>query len=351
MSSVLSGRARSVESTGFIVNWIKFILHVLVQILKALAYGWIVALVKLLKRLYRILKAFCAYLKLSHWEQETAGDNCCKFTNPAYHRPDPCIYDQYYLMSLNIAVTWDNPDITLLRGGVVVAEHSLLPNTEYEIDATIWNNSFLAPVVGMQVNFGYLSFGVSTVLHPIGSTLVNLGVKDGPGCPAVAKMLWTTPSTPGHYCIQVRFSCPDDANPNNNLGQNNVDVVPALSPANFTFALRNQTKTANAYTFEVDTYAIPASPPCSDTIAQDQGTFAERLKKIQAIHNRANFPVPEGWTVHITPAEVTLIPDEETEIAVSVTPPTGFVGTIPFNFHAMYGKRYAGGVTVYVSKT
>jgi hypothetical protein len=333
------------------MNWFRFFLHVLLQILRALAYGWIVAIVKLLKRLCRILKAFCAYLKLSHWQQEITGDECCQFTNPAYHRPDPCIYDQYYLMSLNIAVTWDNPDISLLRNGVVVSETQLLPNTQYEIDATIWNNSFLAPVAGMQVNFGYLSFGASTVLHPIGSTLVNLGVKGGPGCPALAKMLWTTPATPGHYCIQVQFSCPDDSNPNNNLGQNNVQVVPAQSPANFTFTLRNQTKTANTYNFEVDTYAIPAAPPCPETIAQNQGTFAERLKKIQAIHDRANFPVPAGWTVQITPPEVALASGDETQIAVSVTPPTGFVGTVPFNFHAMYGKNYAGGVTVYVSKT
>src|ERR1700686_4148157 len=171
------------------MNWFRFFLHVLLQILMALAYGWIVASVKLLKRLCRILKAFCAYLKLSHWQQEITGDECCQFTNPAYHRPDPCIYDQYYLMSLNIAVTWDNPDISLLRNGVVVSETQLLPNTQYEIDATIWNNSFLAPVAGMQANFGSLSFGASTVLHPIGSTLVNLGVKGGPGCPALAKML------------------------------------------------------------------------------------------------------------------------------------------------------------------
>jgi hypothetical protein len=330
---------------------VNYFLHVLSQVLKALAYGWIVAIIKLLKQLCKMLKALCTFLKLSQWQQETTADQCCSFTNPAYHRPDPCIYDQYYLMSLNIAVTWDNPDITLLQNGVVVSKTHLLPNTEYEIDATIWNNSFFAPVAGMQVNFGYLSFGVSTVLHPIGSTLVNLGVKGGPGCPALAKMLWTTPATPGHYCIQVQFSCTDDSNPNNNLGQNNVQVVPAQSPANFTFALRNQTKAANAYNFEVDTYTIPPAPPCPEAIAKNQGTFADRLKKIQAAHNRSNFPVPAAWTVEITPPQVALAPGEETQIGVSVTPPVGFTGTLPFNFHAMYGKSYAGGVTVYVSKT
>lgn len=333
------------------MNWIKYILDVLSRLLKALAYGWIVELIDIVKRFVRSLMMLCACEKLDHFTKETKCDPCGSFTNPAYQRPDPCIYDQYYLMSLNIAVTWDNPDISLRRNGVVVSETSLLPNTEYEIDATIWNNSFGAPVVGLQVNFGYLSFGASTVLNPIGTTYVNLGVKGGPDCPALATILWTTPSTPGHYCIQVQFACPDDSNPNNNLGQNNVQVVPATSPANFTFALRNGTNTANAYTFEVDTYAIPNVPDCPETIAQqNQGTFAERLKKIQAVHNRANFPVPAGWTVAISPPQVALAPGQETQIAVTVTPPAGFIGTVPFNFHAMYNKNYAGGVTVYVSK-
>jgi hypothetical protein len=52
----------------------------------------------------------------------------------------------------------------------------------------------------------------------------------------------------------------DDANPNNNLGQNNVDVVAAHSPAEFTFSLRNNTDTTQEYTFQVDTYAIPSQP-------------------------------------------------------------------------------------------
>ncbi len=335
------------------MNWLKLVIDVLTRILKALAYRWILELIDLFKRFFKGLKGFCALKKLSHAEREKLADCCSRFANPAYHRPDPCIYDQYYLMSLGLAVTWDNPDITLRQGGVVVPKHNLLSNTQYEIDATIWNNSFEAPVVGLKVNFGYLSFGASTTLNPIGATFVNLGVKGGPNCPALAKMLWTTPATPGHYCIQVQFSCADDSNPNNNLGQNNVDVVPAHSPANFAFALRNQTKTANAYTFEVDTYSIPSLPDCPQTIAQqNQGSFADRLKEIQAVHNRAKFPVPAGWTVQITPAEVALDPGDETQIAVSVTPPAGFVGTIPLNFHAMYNKNdYAGGVTVYISKT
>jgi hypothetical protein len=330
---------------------LKFLFKTLVEIGKGFAYGWIVYIIRLIKSLCRGIKAFCALRKLPHDQQLEASNPCSKFTAPAYHRPDPCIYDQYYLMSLGLAVTWDNPDITIWQGGVQVAEHTLLPDTEYEIHATIWNNSYYAPIVGLQVNFAYLSFGAATTVNPIGSTYVSLGVKGGPNCPALAIVLWKTPPTPGHYCIQANFAWFDDANPNNNLGQNNVDIVPATSPANFVFRLRNHTGKTNRYTFQVDTYAIPTQPDCPATIqAADRGTFAERLKRIQAIHNRANFPVPPGWTVEVLPAEPSLNPGQEIDVSVRITPPAGFTGTTPFNVHTLYGNNYAGGVTLYVTK-
>ncbi len=40
------------------------------------------------------------------------------------------IYDQWYLMSLGIALTWDNPDIQLFKGGVRVSSDSLDPDTD-----------------------------------------------------------------------------------------------------------------------------------------------------------------------------------------------------------------------------
>jgi hypothetical protein len=330
---------------------LKFVLKTLAEIGRALAYGWVVNIIQLIKDFSKGVKAFCAYKRLSHAQQEEVSDPCNKFTAPAYHRPDPCIYDQYYLMSLGLAVTWDNPDITIWQGGVQVPENTLLPDTEYEIHATIWNNSYYAPIVGMQVNFAYLSFGAATTVNPIGFTYVNLGVKGGPNYPALAIILWKTPPTPGHYCIQVNFAWVDDANPNNNLGQNNVDVVAAHSPANFVFQLRNHTDQSNRYSFQVDTYAIPARPDCPPTIQDsDRGSFAERLKRIQAVHNRANFPIPPGWSVEVVPPEPTLMPGQEVDIAVTITPPAGFTGTTPFNVNTFYGNKYAGGVTLYVTK-
>jgi hypothetical protein len=333
------------------MNFLKFVFKVLVQIAKTIAYEWVLIIIEFIKRIIQTLEEFCTWMKLSHSEQTSLQDKCAHFDHPALHQPDPCIYSQQYLMSLGLPVTWDNPDISLLLNGVVVPETDLVPATDYEIQATIWNNSYDAPVVGLRVEFSFLSFGASTVSTPIGAVYVNLGVKGGPNCPALAKMPWKTPATPGHYCIQVNILWADDANPNNNLGQNNIDVVAIHSPANFTFRLRNNTDTSNNYVFEVDTYAIPTQPDCPAALTSaDRGNFAQRMERIKAIHNKANFPIPAGWTVDIVPPAVSIAPGNEIDIAVNISPAAGFTGTTPFNVNARYRDRYAGGVTLYVTK-
>jgi hypothetical protein len=111
--------------------------------------------------------------------------------------PDPLIYDQYYLMSLGLPISWENPDISIWLGGAPVAPSGLESDTTYEVVARIWNNSIDAPIAGLQVVFSYLSFGVGTQSNPIGQTTVNLGVKGGPDQPAFAFMPWTTGTRAG----------------------------------------------------------------------------------------------------------------------------------------------------------
>ena len=331
------------------MNFLRLLGSILVHLLKAISYRWILDLIDILKRFWAALKGFFRFLKQPHPLQEEQDEGCETVSNPAFHRPDPCIYSQPYLMDLGLAVTWDNPDIFLLRNGVPAVETELLPNTEYEVRATIWNNSYEAPVVGLQVNFSFLSFGVATVVNPIGTTSVNLGVKGGPNHPAQATMLWTTPPTPGHYCLQVDFEWIDDLIPGNNLGYNNVNVAEATSPATFDFKLRNATGEPNRFRFEVDTYTLPELPECPPTIRK-KGKRAERLRQIRARHNRGDHPVPPGWDVEITPSEVTLADNDEVDIAVNFTPPDQFQGEQQFNVNAVYDSSYAGGVSLLVSK-
>jgi hypothetical protein len=306
-------------------------------------------LLDILKGILNTIKDFHARGKLPHPEKNATNEECGPIQHPSFHRPDPLIYSQRYLQKLGLAVTWDNPDIVLRKDGVVVSEGDLLPNTDYEIDATIWNNSYDAPAVGLAVDFSFLSFGAGTTLHPIGNKVINLGVKGGINHPAHAKIIWTTPPV-GHYCILVDLKWADDLNPENNLGQNNVNVVSAHSPATSKFQLMNNTRHEERFTFRVDTYTLPEKKECGEKISRPRNT-RERWNEIQAIHDINKYPVPADWTVTVTPPEVPLLPDEEVEITVSITPPDSFVGEKAFNVNALYGQgRYAGGVTLYVSK-
>jgi hypothetical protein len=328
---------------------LNFVFGFILDLLKGILYKWILAVIDLVREIVRALKRACARRKVPHFDKTATNKGCGVIKHPSFHRPDPLIYSQKYLLSLGLAVTWDNPDIVLLKNGVIVSEGDLLPNTEYEIRATIWNNSFDAPVVGLAVDFSYMSFGAATGVTPIGATAINLGVKGSSNHPAFASMMWTTPPV-GHYCILVELKWADDLNPNNNLGQNNVNVVAAHSPATFTFQVRNSTDRNRVYTFVADTYVLPEQRNCPERIER-RSDNAKRWREIQAVHNRNDYQVPPDWAVAITPPQVALIPGQEAQIQVDITPPGAFAGQKAINVHAiMENEQFAGGVTVYVTK-
>ena len=266
-----------------------------------------------------------------------------------YKRPDPMIYSQYYLMSKGLAVTWDNPDIQLFDiGGAAVPSHGLSPATPYEIRARIWNGSTDAPAINVLVRFYYLSFGAGTVRNYIGETYVDVPVKGSPLGPAVAHIAWTTPPA-GHYCIQAELNWIDDANPLNNLGQENVDVKKLNSPnATFIFAVRNTSPRPRMLTLRADGYAIPPKQRCADVRRPaGRGDLAILARDPYARHRPATHPVPAGWTVEF-PGELELGPGEAHDITVKITAIDGFAGTQPINVNAFDGQELVGGVTLYV---
>ncbi|MEO8264388.1 MAG: hypothetical protein ABI706_02640 [Ilumatobacteraceae bacterium] len=338
------------------------VLYPAVRLLGALLFGWISALLRLLGRLLAWIRRL-----LGHDGRSSRGadTDCVPIRHPEYVQPDPMIYSQWYLMSLGFAVTWDNPDIELRRGGVPVPSSGIAPDTDYEIVARIWNGSTSAPVVGMAVGMSYIDFGMGVISVPIGVTKVDLGVKGGPGCPAFASMPWRSPATPGHYCLQVAFDWFDDANPLNNLGQENLQVGQASSPAEFEFTLGNQSDDRHVFAFEVDTYELPAPPPCPPPGRGTPSTTRQRPRAraprtthpevsdaILARHDRADHPVPEGWSVHFNPERPALAPGDSTTVKLSIEPPTGFVGSLRFNVRAVDGDDFvAGGITLEVVAT
>ncbi|MFI9616885.1 hypothetical protein ACIHCM_35315 [Streptomyces sp. NPDC052023] len=276
------------------------------------------------------------------------------------------IYAQYYLMAQGLAVTWDNPDITLFDGGVPVPVSPILPDHAYEVRVRVWNGSYSAPAVGVKVTLSQLSFGIGTLSVPVGEAVVDLGVKGTPDHPAFTYFTWRTPAEPGHYCLQAHLHWHDDANPDNNLGQDNVMVGVAASPARFTFTLRNTAAVRRHFVFEADSYR-PDSRPCDPEYEQQ---FADRERTPTRIaESRARwewarrtqaygmFPIPRGWSVRITPADTVLDSGEETIVEVVIEPDDpDFSGTATFNVHGFAlgpgeARELVGGVTLKVATT
>ncbi|MEP7111053.1 MAG: hypothetical protein ABI760_23860 [Ferruginibacter sp.] len=266
-----------------------------------------------------------------------------------YKRPDPMIYCQSYLMSKGIAVTWDNPDIQLFDGAVPVPSHDLLPGKKYTIQARIFNGSTDAAAVNMLVRFHYLNFGIGTINNYIGQALVDVPVKGAGGLPAIATYQWTTPVTPGHYCIQVELVWPDDANPGNNLGQENVNVKKLNSPnASFSFMLRNDAVFARKIRLQADSYALPPKEPCPPNSMKLPRYREDHEPDPYARHRLHLYPFPENWQLEYLPGnEFQLAPGEEQEVTLKVTAFDGFTGRQVINVNAFDGEILIGGVTLY----
>lgn len=130
-------------------------------------------------------------------------------------------------MKLNQPVTWDNPDVALLLNGVEQNTYDLTVNTAYQVVITVHNSSRDKQADGTQVAARWIEFGAGgQIRHAITTLSVNVPV--WPGVTQV-NTVWKTPATPGHYCIEVELSHPNDGNPANNLGWNNTQVKAAAS--------------------------------------------------------------------------------------------------------------------------
>lgn len=297
------------------------------------------------------LQRWCRREQLSERERRRAHSRCVPIYEPAYKRPDPMIYSQTYLMKLGLAVTWDNPDIQLYQSVVPVPSSRLDPDTEYDIVARIWNNSTEAPVVDLPVRFSYLSFGIGTQSHTIGDAHVTLGVKGGANHPAFARVKWRTPTAVGHYCIQVLLDWLDDANPLNNLGQENTNVGEIHSPVQFTFMLHNPTHEVLGYHFEIDVYQIPKRQPCSEVERNEPREGMDTLgRRVPEVHDRRNYPLPRGWIVDFDPSEPELAPGAAQLVRMTVTVPDDFLGRQPINVNTFHHYGLAGGLTFYVER-
>jgi hypothetical protein len=344
------------------MRFLRGIAFLLTRLLRALLLGWLAGLQWTWAMLRTLLERWRARRAEDNRQGRMSDERCVPVRHPALPRPDPLIYSQTFLMSLGLAVSWDNPDIQLFLNGVPVESSDLQAATEYEITARIWNGSTEAPVVGMPVRFTLHGFGIGTDGVLIGQTAVDLGVKGGPTHPAFATTMWTTPATAGHYCLKAHLDWFDDSNPNNNVGQENTNVAVAQSAAQMTFLLRNDhSERRRRYRFEADVYSVPDQPRCLD-VDRKEGRERRRRRLIArqplsgdalatavlTRHDRSRYPLPPGWQIEFQPTEPVLGPGDEIEIRVVVTPPDDFVGPQGINVNAFDETRLAGGVTFFV---
>lgn len=158
------------------------------------------------------------------------GDPCVVIPPHIIRKPDPCIYSQFLLMQINQPVTWDNPDVRILRNGVEQSTYDLEAGTEYEVEITVHNTSRERPAFGTTVHVNWIEFGAGAEVRHA----VAILVADVPVWPGTAKVSakWRTPDIPGHYCIEVDLAHPEDGNPANNRGWNNTLVHAAQSAVN-----------------------------------------------------------------------------------------------------------------------
>lgn len=326
-------------------------MRALFRILRNLLLGWFPALIALCRGLIALLCNRPRRRSTSNRDQAGNAGPCAPLNSPVLVHPDPLIYDQYYLARLGLAVTWDNPDIQLFHQGTPVSSSELTPATEYQVVARIWNGATDAPVAALPVEFSYLSFGVGAASHPIGWTTVDLGVKGGPNHPAFAVHSWTTPATPGHYCIQALLHPFDDANWDNNLGQENTQVGYAHSPANFTFTLRNDGTVRRSYTFDVDAYHLTPPAPCPPPAHNQRRrkVASPGTIPVPSAHKKGQDALPDNWRVSLDPAQPDLDVGEEITVHVTVDPPPDFTGEQKVNINAFSQGVLAGGVTLVVA--
>ena len=206
-------------------------------------------------------------------------------------QPDPLIYSQRVPAGARLrGDAGTTPTSRSSATASVVDQHALLPATTYEVVARDLERLDERP--------GRRSAGrasASSTWDRLGGRRdrerprSTFGVKGAPGCPAFARVPWTTPPTPGHYCLQCCSSGPgDDAEPGNNLGQSNTDVKPLNSPrAVFTFRCATTPPTT-------------APAPHGRRLRRPRPAALRRAPdpaEVRRRHDPAAHPVPEGWTV------------------------------------------------------
>ena len=242
---------------------LRIIVYVIVFILALLAWLW-ECLLELLKGKKFLL-------------EDDDDDDCGRLPEAIIRRPDPCIYSQKLLLAQGLPVTWNNPDIWLVRAdapGVILPDsYHLDEDTDYIVNIRVHNASATDPAIGVRVRLNYRPWSFNSPdLTPVetdvnGNEVVRY-VNIFPMGSTVTTFNWHTPPVPQgdsskHYCIQASLFHPMDINTENNLGQENTNVLAREDTQNSSanlltvdVPLFNLTETAKQFRFRAIRYQI-----------------------------------------------------------------------------------------------
>jgi hypothetical protein len=287
------------------------------------------------------------------------GDPCVYVPERIINRPDPCIYSQFLLMQLHQPVTWDNPDVSISLKGVEQYTYDLTVNTEYDIAITVHNSSVEKKASGTKVSVRWVEFGAGgQIRHHIDDLVANVPVWPGVD---IVHTTWRTPATPGHYCIEVELTHPQDGNPANNLGWNNTLVNAAASQVQTPIRVFNRwldgppqrqgiRSSRGATPWNSAESSRGAVPWNLVEISYDSYVFHDAYGE-EADPDRMFAPRPPAWPTHVEPSLFHFSPGETyRDVMLIVDAPNGPGPAEQFNVTVRQGGFPQGGVTVTVTR-
>lgn len=155
---------------------------------------------------------------------------------------------------------------------------------------------------------------------------------------------WTTPATPGHYCLQAQLFHPQDGNPGNNLGQCNTQVYAAHSQ------VQGQIRIFNKFLNQPAIVGREKRPRNRVEITVDSYVFNDGVgKEVDPMQMFA--PRAAAWPASVAPASFDFAPNEEyRDVTLTVDAPPGPGAAEVFNVTAIQDGTPLGGVTVTVER-
>ncbi|MGY5873243.1 MAG: C25 family cysteine peptidase [Candidatus Thorarchaeota archaeon] len=162
-------------------------------------------------------------------------------------QPDPWIYNHKFpyswMLSSNHRFSFDNPDIFILHEdtdptypGTSMYHDQLTQGEAYKIYITVHNNGSYAE--GTSATVSYARFGCGQTWTKINEEPIVFNIEAHRDYHFM--ILWS-PGMSDKYCFKVELTHVDDLKTSNNIGYENVHVMPIYSPGELDFLAGNPT--------------------------------------------------------------------------------------------------------------